>query len=65
MKLKVQELRLELEEMGNSEDAIGDLEHALIEAWEALDDSIIKSCFKSIKKRQDTIIAANGWHTKY
>lgn len=52
-------------DMGNGEDAIGALEHALIKAWDALDESIIESCFESMERRRDAIIVAKGWRTKY
>jgi uncharacterized protein with NRDE domain len=41
------------------------LENALKKAWEHIDDSIIESCFESMRRRRDVVIAAKGWHTKY
>jgi transposase len=65
LKNKVLELYPELEQMGNGEDAKEALENALIKAWDAIDDSIIKSCLESMPRRRDAVLKAKGWHTKY
>jgi hypothetical protein len=65
LKNKVVELHPELEQMGTSEEARGALEEALIEAWDALDDSIIEACIMSMCRRRDAVLKAKGWHTKY
>jgi hypothetical protein len=51
--------------MGHSDQAREALENALVEAWDALDASIIESCIKSIWRRRDAVLKAKGWHTKY
>ena len=65
LKKKVLEMHPELEEMGTGENAIEALETALIEAWDALPDSLFESLLESMEKRRDAVIAAKGWHTKY
>ena len=49
MKNKVLELHPELEQLGSGEKAKEALEKALIEAWDAIDDSIIESCLERLQ----------------
>ena len=65
LKAKVLELHPELKNLGSGEEAKKALEDALIEAWDAVDERIIKSCLESMCRRRDAVIAAKGWHTKY
>jgi hypothetical protein len=53
-----------LKDLGAAEEAKAALEQALIEAWDAIDDTIIEACLESMCRRRDAIIAAKGWHTK-
>ena len=46
--------------MGKSKSDIGALQEALIEAWEAIPDSIFQECLDSIPKRIKAIIKADG-----
>lgn len=55
----------ELNNMGKSNEAQQALEEALIEAWEALPDSLFLACADSMPDRVKAVIQANGWHTKY
>ena len=66
LKKKVLELHPELELMsGTSEKDLEALENALIEAWEALPDSLFESLVKSMPRRVKACYKAKGWHTKY
>jgi transposase len=65
LKNKVLELHPELELMGGGEEVKEALENALIEAWEAIDVSIIETCLNSMCRRRDAVLKAKGWHTKY
>jgi hypothetical protein len=51
--------------IGKLEKDIKALENALIEAWEALLDSLFESLVKSMQKRVIACYKAKGWHTKY
>jgi len=55
----------ELEDIGKGDDAWQALCDALIEAWNALPNSLFESCLDSMEDRRDAVIAAKGWHTKY
>jgi transposase len=50
---------------GKSEQDIQNLEKALVEAWNALPESMFESLGKSMEMRVAAVIGANGWHTKY
>ena len=66
LKKKVLEMHPELEHVtGKSEEDIQELERALIEAWEALPDSLFENLVKSMPKRVKACYRAKGWHTKY
>jgi transposase len=65
LKNMVLRLHPELENMGKSESDIRALQEALIEAWEAIPDSIFQECLDSMPKRIKAVIEADGWHTKY
>ena len=65
LKAKVLEMFPELMDIGTREEAKLELEKALIKAWDSIDDSIIESCFESMYRRRDAVIAAKGQHTKY
>jgi transposase len=65
LKNKVVELHPGLETIGTGEESKDALEAALIEAWGALDNSIIESCLESMPRRRDAVLRAKGWHTKY
>jgi hypothetical protein len=65
LKKKVLQMHPELVGSGKSEEAIEALGKALIEAWDALPDSLFLSCLESMEKRRDAVLAAKGWHTKY
>jgi hypothetical protein len=41
------------------------MEEALKEAWATIPVSFFEDLVKSIKRRVQACIAANGWHTKY
>jgi hypothetical protein len=60
LKNKVLEIHPELEGIGNTEQAREALENALVDAWEVIDSSIIKSYLKSIYKRRDAVLKAKG-----
>ncbi len=51
--------------METGEDVQKALEDALIEAWDALDPDLFKSCLENMERRRDAVIEAKGWHTKY
>jgi len=55
----------ELEGMGKGEEAIQALEQALIEAWNALPDSLFEQVADSMPYRVAAVVKAKGWHTKY
>jgi hypothetical protein len=65
LKNKVIELHPELSALGKGEEAIQALQRALIEAWEALPDSLFMACLESMPRRVQAVIEADGWHTKY
>ena len=66
LKKKVLEMHLELElATSNSEQDIEALEIALIQAWNALPDSLFESLVQSMEKRVAACLKARGWHTKY
>jgi hypothetical protein len=65
LKNKVLEIYPELESIGNTKQAREALENTLVDTWEAINSSIIKSCLKSMCKRRDTVLKAKGWYTKY
>ena len=66
LKKKVLEMHPELEfANGKSEEDIQALEKALIEAWEALPDSLFRALSRSMEKRVKACYKAKGWHTKY
>jgi len=50
---------------GKLEKDLEALENALIEAWDALPDSLFESLVKSMPKRVKACYKAKGWHTKY
>jgi hypothetical protein len=50
----------ELKSIGNTEQAREALENALVNTWEAINSSIIKSCLKSMYKRRDAVLKAKG-----
>ena len=50
---------------GKSEEDIQKVEECLKAAWEALPNSLFEGYIKSMKKRMDICIKADGWHTKY
>ena len=50
---------------GKSEEDIQRVEECLKAAWEALPNSLFEGYIRSMKKRIDMCIAAEGWHTKY
>jgi hypothetical protein len=50
---------------GKSEEDIQKVEECLKAAWEALPNSLFEGYIKSMKKRIDMCIKADGWHTKY
>ena len=55
----------ELNNQGKGEDAIRALARALVEAWNALPDSLFESLIKSMPDRVNALWKAKGWHTKY
>jgi len=65
LKNKALQLHPELQDLGVGEQALQALERALIEAWEAIPDSIFEACLNSMPKRVQAVIDADGWHTKY
>jgi hypothetical protein len=65
LKNKVLKLHPELEHIGSGDEAKDALENALIEAWEAIDDSIIESCLERMPRRRDAVLKAKGCYTKY
>jgi hypothetical protein len=66
LKRKILKLHPELEFCtGKSEEDIKALENALIEAWEALLNSLFELLIKSVQKRVIACYKAKGWHTKY
>jgi hypothetical protein len=56
---------LELATIGSGEDAIAALAKALVEAWNALLDSLFATLIKSMPNRVNALYKAKGWHTKY
>jgi hypothetical protein len=48
-----------------SEEDIGKLEKALIEAWDALPSLLFESLIDSMERRVNACWKAKGWHTKY
>ena len=48
-----------------SEEDIQKVEECLKAAWEALPNILFEGYIRSMKKRIDICIAADGWHTKY
>ena len=50
---------------GKSEQDVINLENALIEAWDALPNSLFDSLVKSIKRKVKACYKAKRWHTKY
>ena len=50
---------------GKTEEDIQNLENALVEAWNALPNSLFESLGRSMERRVAAVIAAKGWHTKY
>ena len=55
----------ELLSMGAGEDAIAALGRALVEAWNALPDTLFTALINSMPDRVDALYKAKGWHTKY
>ena len=55
----------ELLNSGKSEQAIQDLENALVDAWNQLPEKLFESLIKSMPHRIDACILAKGWHTRY
>jgi len=41
------------------------LEKAIFEAWEAISNDYLELLIKSMPRRCEAVIAAEGWHTKY
>ena len=50
---------------GKSEEDIQKVEECLKVVWEALPNSLFEGYIRSMKKRIDICITADGWHTKY
>jgi len=48
-----------------SEQDIRAMEIALIQAWNALPDSLFDSLVRSMEKQVNACYKAKGWHTKY
>ena len=65
LKKMVLDTHPELIHMGDSEEAIEALESTLIEAWQALPDTLFASLIESMLQRVAALIVAEGWHTKY
>lgn len=65
LKKKLHERNPELDYMGTSAEEWDTFEHALIDAWFAIPDSLIKSLITSMPRRLDADIAAKGFQTKY
>ena len=55
----------ELHDMGKKEEANKALENALVEAWEALSNSLFEQVADSMPCRVSAVIKEKGWHTKY
>jgi hypothetical protein len=55
----------ELNNIRGSNKAQQALEKTLIEAWNALPDSLFLACANSMPDRVKAVIKARGWHTKY
>jgi transposase len=66
LKKKVLQMHPELEfATRESEQDVINLENALIEAWDALPNSLFDSLVKSMERRVKACYKAKGWHTKY
>lgn len=65
LKKKLEELHPELRGMGKGVEALKALQKGLLEAWDAIDESIFEGCWKSMKSRCQAVIDAKGWYTKY
>jgi hypothetical protein len=65
LEAKILELHPELKDLGAGKEGKATLKQALIEAWDAIDNTIIEACLESMCRRRDAVIAAKGWHTKY
>ena len=50
---------------GTSEEDIIQVEQCLKVVWNVLPNSLFEGYIKSIKRRVDICIKANGWYTKY
>lgn len=65
LKKKLEELHPELRGMGKGVEALEALQKGLLEAWDAIDESIFEGCWKSMISRCQAVIDAKGWYTKY
>ena len=65
MKAWLVEHRSDLNELGEGQDAYDALAKAIVDAWEALEQSYIDSLITSMDSRVNHVIAAKGWHTRY
>ena len=49
-----------LETIVSSDEAKDALEHALLEDWEAIHNSLIKLCFESTPRRRNAVLKSKG-----
>jgi hypothetical protein len=54
-----------LQDIGDSQEALDKLARVIIEVWEAIPQDTINYLIRSIDYRMNTVLAAKGWYTKY
>jgi len=65
LKKKVFELYPELEDQGNSAQALRNLQDACKEAWALISEGLMDRLVESMEDRIAAVIRAQGWQTKY
>ncbi len=65
LKKKVFELHPELEDQGNSAQALRNLQDACKEAWALISERLMDRLVESMEDRIAAVIRAQGWQTKY
>jgi transposase len=65
IKAKIYELYPELGHAPDTEDILALLIKATKEAWQAINEKILKHLSNTMPHRVQAILAANGWYTKY
>jgi transposase len=54
-----------LQEMGESQAAYDEWARVIVEAWKAILQDYIDGLIKSMDKRVNAVLDAEGWHAKY